>query len=152
MFLVYGGNPKAKLRVDCYCDARFETDRDDTKSQTGYVFILNEGAVDRKSSKQSTTVMSATDNEYIATSKAVLIRKFILGLGIVPTINEPIRMFCDNSAALYFANEPVVERGARHYHMRYHYVRESIVLGEIKFLKVHTDGNMADLFTKALPK
>ncbi|GJY80387.1 hypothetical protein Tco_0493138 [Tanacetum coccineum] len=34
MFLVYDGNPKAKLRVDCYCDARFETDRDDTKSQT----------------------------------------------------------------------------------------------------------------------
>ncbi|GKD28774.1 hypothetical protein Tco_1239552, partial [Tanacetum coccineum] len=46
MFLVYGGNPKAKLRVDCYCDAGFETDRDDTKSQTGYVFILNGGAVD----------------------------------------------------------------------------------------------------------
>ncbi|GKF04502.1 retrotransposon protein, putative, ty1-copia subclass, partial [Tanacetum coccineum] len=41
MFLVYGGNPEAELRVDCYCDARFETDRDDTKSQTGYVFILN---------------------------------------------------------------------------------------------------------------
>nr|GEW75491.1 pyruvate kinase [Tanacetum cinerariifolium] len=27
-------NPEAKLRVDCYCDAGFETDRDDTKSQT----------------------------------------------------------------------------------------------------------------------
>ncbi|GKD94003.1 hypothetical protein Tco_1373840 [Tanacetum coccineum] len=45
-FLVYGGNPEAKLRVDCYCDAGFKTDRDDTKSQTGYVFILNGGAVD----------------------------------------------------------------------------------------------------------
>nr|GEX48559.1 retrotransposon protein, putative, Ty1-copia subclass [Tanacetum cinerariifolium] len=36
MFLVYGGNPKAELRVDCYCAAGFKTDRDDTKSQTGY--------------------------------------------------------------------------------------------------------------------
>ncbi|GKE48235.1 retrotransposon protein, putative, ty1-copia subclass [Tanacetum coccineum] len=52
MFLVYGGNLKAKLRVDCFCYARFETDRDDTKSQIGYVFILNGGAVDWKSSKQ----------------------------------------------------------------------------------------------------
>nr|GEV74471.1 hypothetical protein [Tanacetum cinerariifolium] len=34
MFLVYGGNPEAELRVDCYCDVRFETDRDDTISQT----------------------------------------------------------------------------------------------------------------------
>ncbi|GJY72446.1 zinc finger, CCHC-type containing protein [Tanacetum coccineum] len=62
---------EAKLRVDCYCDAGFETDRDDTKSQTGYVFILNGGAVDWKSSKQSTTVMSATEAEYIATMEAI---------------------------------------------------------------------------------
>ncbi|GJW83268.1 retrotransposon protein, putative, ty1-copia subclass [Tanacetum coccineum] len=35
MFLVYGGNPSTEPRVECYCDAGFETDRDDTKSQTG---------------------------------------------------------------------------------------------------------------------
>ncbi|GKD83418.1 retrotransposon protein, putative, ty1-copia subclass [Tanacetum coccineum] len=45
-----------------------------------------------------------------------------------------------------------VQRGARHYHRRYHYVRESIALGEIIFLTVHTDGNLADPFTKTLPK
>ncbi|GJY16131.1 retrotransposon protein, putative, ty1-copia subclass [Tanacetum coccineum] len=129
MFLVYGGNPEADLQVDCYCDAGFETDRDDTKSQTGYIFILNGAAADWKSSK-----------------------KFISGLGIVPRINEPIKMFCDNSAALHFANEPGVQRGARHYHRRYHYVRECIALGEIRFFKVHTDDNLADPFTKALPK
>nr|GFA17603.1 retrotransposon protein, putative, Ty1-copia subclass [Tanacetum cinerariifolium] len=44
-FLVYGGDPEVELRVNCYCDVGFETDRDDTKSQTGYVFVLNEGAV-----------------------------------------------------------------------------------------------------------
>ncbi|GJS49757.1 zinc finger, CCHC-type containing protein [Tanacetum coccineum] len=154
MFLVYDGNPEAELRVECYCDAGFETDRDDTKSQTGYVFVLNGGAVDWKSSKQSTNTMSATEAEYIADSKAAMevvwIRKFISGLGIVPTINEPIRMFCDNSAALHFVNEPGVHKGARHYHRRYHYVRKSIELGKIKFLKVHPDDNLADLFTKAL--
>ncbi|GJX74048.1 hypothetical protein Tco_0312643 [Tanacetum coccineum] len=51
-----------------------------------------------------------------------------------------------------FANEPGVERGARRYHRRYHYVRESIALGEIRFLKVYTDDNLADSFTKALSK
>ncbi|GKA56154.1 hypothetical protein Tco_0755226 [Tanacetum coccineum] len=148
MFLVYGGNPEAELRVDCYCDAGFETDRDDTKSQTGCVFILNGGVVDWKSSKQSTNAMFATEAEYIAASEAVMeavwIRKFILGLGIVPTINEPIRMFYDNSAALHFANELGVQRGTRHYHRRYHYVRECIALEKIRFLKVHTDDNLDD--------
>ncbi|GJZ96631.1 retrotransposon protein, putative, ty1-copia subclass [Tanacetum coccineum] len=156
IFLVYSGNPEDELQVDCYCDARFETNRDDTKSETGYVFILNGDAVDWKSSKQSTTAMSATESEYKAAlevaMKAVWIRKFISGLDIEPIINELIKMFCDNSAALHFANEPRVQRGARHYHRRYHYVRESIALGEIKFLKVHTDDNLADPFTNALPK
>ncbi|GKD11350.1 hypothetical protein Tco_1191035, partial [Tanacetum coccineum] len=84
IFLVYGGNPEAELRVDCYCDAGFETDRDDTKSRTGYAFILNGGAVDWKSSKKSTTAMSATEAEYIAASEAAMeavwIRKYISGL------------------------------------------------------------------------
>ncbi|GJS26394.1 retrotransposon protein, putative, ty1-copia subclass [Tanacetum coccineum] len=154
MFLVYGGNPSTELRVECYCDAGFETDRDDTKSQTGYVFVLNGGAVDWKSSKQSTTAMSATESEYIAASEAAMeavwIRKFISGLGIVPTINEPLNMYCDNSAAVHYANEPGVQKGARHYHRRYHYVRECVELGEIRILKVHTDNNLADPFTKAL--
>ncbi|GJW21271.1 retrotransposon protein, putative, ty1-copia subclass [Tanacetum coccineum] len=114
-------------RVDCHNDAGFETDRDDIKSQTRYVFVLNGGAMDWKSSKQSTTAMSATEAEYIAASeaamKAIWIRKFISGLGIVPTINEPIKMFCDNCAALLIANELGVQKGARHYHRRYHYVR-----------------------------
>ncbi|GJT94029.1 hypothetical protein Tco_1082874 [Tanacetum coccineum] len=100
--------------------------------------------------------MSPTEAEYIAASeaamKAIWIRKFISGLGIVPTINEPIIMFCNNSVAHQFANEPGVQRGARHYHRRYHYVRESIALGEIRFLKVHIDDNLADRFTKALSK
>nr|GEX68130.1 putative retrotransposon protein [Tanacetum cinerariifolium] len=112
--------------------------------------------VDSKSSKESTTAMSATEVEYIAASEAAMeavwIKKFISGLGIVPTINKPIKMFCDNLATLHFANESGVQRGARHYHRRYHYVRESIAPGEIKFLKVHTNDNLADHFTKALSK
>ncbi|GKA85334.1 hypothetical protein Tco_0806988, partial [Tanacetum coccineum] len=100
--------------------------------------------------------MSATEAEYIVASEAAIeavwMRKFISGLGIIPTINEPIKMVCDNSAALLIANESGVHKGARHYHRRYHYVRECIELGEINLLKVHTDDNLADPFTKALPK
>ncbi|GJW18915.1 retrotransposon protein, putative, ty1-copia subclass [Tanacetum coccineum] len=142
------------LKVECYCDAGFEIDRDDTKSQTGYVFVLNGGAVDWKSSKQSTIAISATEFEYIAASEAAMeavwIRKFILGLCIIPTINEPLNMHRDNSAAIHYANEPGVQRGGIHYHKRYHYVRECVELGEIRILKVHTDNNLADPFTKAL--
>ncbi|GJR47639.1 hypothetical protein Tco_1315742 [Tanacetum coccineum] len=66
MFLVYGGDTKRELRVSCYTDDGYLTDADDMKSQTGYVFVLNGGAVDWKSTKQSIFATSSTDAEYIA--------------------------------------------------------------------------------------
>ncbi|GJR34780.1 hypothetical protein Tco_1210464 [Tanacetum coccineum] len=61
MVLVYGAKPEAELKVSCYADASFQTDKDDTKSQTRYVFILNDGSVDWKSGKQSSTAISSTE-------------------------------------------------------------------------------------------
>ncbi|GJW80709.1 retrotransposon protein, putative, ty1-copia subclass [Tanacetum coccineum] len=70
MVLVYGVKPKDELKVTCYADASFQTDKDDTKSQTGYVFVLNGGAVDWKSAKQSTIAMSSIEAEYIVAAEA----------------------------------------------------------------------------------
>ncbi|GJW45764.1 hypothetical protein Tco_0077410 [Tanacetum coccineum] len=139
-----------------FCDASWQCDKDDTKSQTGYVFVVNGGAVDWKSKKQTTIAMHATQSEYMAASEAAMeavwIRKFVGDLGVMPSINKPINMYCDNSAAITFANEPGVMKGARHFLRRYHYVREQVESGEIKLIKVHTDKNLADAFTKALPR
>nr|GEW16452.1 hypothetical protein [Tanacetum cinerariifolium] len=75
--------------------------RDDTKSQTVHVFILNGGAVVSKSSRQSNTAQHATKAEYIAASEAakevVWIRKFIDELDVVPLNDYPMKMNCDNS-------------------------------------------------------
>ena len=49
MFLVYGGDKE--LVVNGYVDASFDTDPNDSKSQTGYIFVLNGGAISWCSSK-----------------------------------------------------------------------------------------------------
>ncbi|GKE07432.1 retrotransposon protein, putative, ty1-copia subclass [Tanacetum coccineum] len=46
MFLVYGGDSTTKLSVTCYADASWEINRDDLRSKTGFVFIMNGAAVD----------------------------------------------------------------------------------------------------------
>ena len=51
IFLLYG-NGDNDLHVKGYNDASFQSDRDDSKSQSGYVFTLNGGAISWKSSKQ----------------------------------------------------------------------------------------------------
>ncbi|GJX06165.1 putative ribonuclease H-like domain-containing protein [Tanacetum coccineum] len=87
------------------------TDAEDLKSQTGYVFVLNGEA------------------EYIAASdaskEAVWVRKFIVGLGVVPTIEEPIKMYCDNTGSITIANESRITKGSRHYRGKVHYLREA---------------------------
>ncbi|KAI3672996.1 hypothetical protein L6452_39102 [Arctium lappa] len=44
--------------------------KDDCKSQSGFVFIMNGGAVSWMSSKQSVVAQSTTESEYIAASEA----------------------------------------------------------------------------------
>nr|GEZ50528.1 hypothetical protein [Tanacetum cinerariifolium] len=130
------------------------TDADNLKSQIRYVFILNRGVVDWNSTKQCIFATSSTDAEYIAafdaSKEAVWIRKFIFGLGIVPTIKEPISMYCCNTGAIAIAKDDGVTKGARHFCAKVHYLRETIKLGDVKIEKIDTDDNLADPFTKAL--
>nr|GEY51975.1 hypothetical protein [Tanacetum cinerariifolium] len=154
MVLVYGGDIKRELKVSCYTYARYLTDADDLKSQTGYVFILNRSVVDWKSAKQSIFATSSAKAKYIAayddSKEAVWVRKFILGLGVVPTIEEPISMYCDNTGAITIANESGITKGARYFHAKVRYLRELIEYGDVKLEKVHTDDNLADPFIKVL--
>nr|GEV20448.1 retrotransposon protein, putative, Ty1-copia subclass [Tanacetum cinerariifolium] len=156
MFLVYRGKPNTELDVTSFCDASWKCNKDDTKSQTGYVFVVNRGVVDWKSKMQTTIAMHSAQAKYVAASEAAMeavwIRKFVRDLGVMPLINKPINMYCDNSAAIIFTNEPGIMKGARHFLWRYHYVQEQVETGEIKLIKVHTDHNLADPFTKALPR
>ncbi|KAJ8752227.1 hypothetical protein K2173_003863 [Erythroxylum novogranatense] len=73
IFLVYGGT---ELRVQGYSDANFQSDQDDSRSQSGYIFTLCGGA------------------------EAVWIKKFIIELGVVPSIVDPIVVYCDNNGAI----------------------------------------------------
>ena len=92
VFLVYGG--EEELVVTGYTDASFQTDKDDSKSQSGYVFTMNGGAVSWKSSKQETVADSTTEAKYIAASEAakegVWIRKFLIELGVFPNASSPL--------------------------------------------------------------
>ncbi|GJY40881.1 retrotransposon protein, putative, ty1-copia subclass [Tanacetum coccineum] len=66
MFLVYGGLVD-ELSVKAYTDASFQTDQYDTKSQSGYVFVMNCRAM----------------------------KKFIDELGVVPSIENSVKVYVE---------------------------------------------------------
>ncbi|WJX96077.1 hypothetical protein P8452_77325 [Trifolium repens] len=151
-FLVYGG--EEELSVVGYTDASFQTDKDDFRSQSGFVFCLNGGTVSWKSSKQETVADSTTEAEYIAASsaakEAVWIKKFISELEVVPSIVDPISLYCDNNGAIAQAKEPRSHQQSKHILRRFHLIREIIDRGDVKICKVPTLDNIADPLTKPL--
>ena len=71
--------------VEGYIDSSFKSNINDSKSNSGYVFTLNEGVVCWKSSKQDTTADYTIEAEYISTietaKEGVWIKKFITDFG-----------------------------------------------------------------------
>ncbi|KAJ9545152.1 hypothetical protein OSB04_024859 [Centaurea solstitialis] len=132
MFLVFGGS-KDEISVTGYSDASFQTDRDDFRSQSGYVFTLNGGAISWKSSKQDTIADSTTEAEYIAASdaakEAIWLRNFLSDLRVVASISRPIDIF-----------------------LKYHLIREIIGRGDVRICKIPTEENVADPLTKPLAR
>ena len=122
MFLVYGGDKE--LVINGYVDASFDTDPDDSKSQTGYVFLLNGGAVSWCSSKQSVVAGSTCEAVYIAASEAandgVRMKEFISNLGVIPSASGLMKIFCDNTGAIALAHQETLQfhlrssQGGRH--------------------------------------
>ena len=151
LFLTYG---ESELKIEGFTDSDFQSDVNDRKSTSGFLFTINGGEVSWKSSKQTTTADSTTEAEYIAASdaakEAVWIRKFIQQLGVVPTIALPISLYCDNNGAIAQAKEPRSHQKSKHIERRYHIIREIIGRSDITMQKVASADNTADPLTKAL--
>ncbi|KAK8704987.1 hypothetical protein V6N13_048598 [Hibiscus sabdariffa] len=149
----YQANPE-QLSIKGYTDASLQTDKDDSRSQSGFVFRLNEGAVSWKSSKQDTVADSTTEAEYIAATEAakevVWIKKFVTELGVVPSISDALELYCDNNGAIAQAKEPRSHQRSKHILRRFHLIREIVDRGDVEICKVHTDDNIADPLTKPL--
>ncbi|KAJ9535490.1 hypothetical protein OSB04_un001383 [Centaurea solstitialis] len=155
MFLVFGGS-EDEISVTGFTDTSFQTDRDDFRSQSGYVFTLNGGAISWKSSKQNTITDSTTEVEYIAASdaskEAVWLRNFITDLRVVTSISKPVDIYCDNSGVVAQAKETREHHKSRHVLRKYHLIQEIIGRGDVRICKIPTDENVADPLTKPIAR
>ncbi|CAD6255986.1 unnamed protein product [Miscanthus lutarioriparius] len=123
---------------------------------TGFVFTINGGAISWKSSKQETVTDSTAEAEYItasgATKEGVWMRRFLIELGVFLNASSPLNLHCDNNGAIAQAKEPRNHQKNKHVLRKFHLIREFIRRDEIKMCKIHTDLNVADPLTKALPQ
>ncbi|GKB77467.1 hypothetical protein Tco_0944362, partial [Tanacetum coccineum] len=63
-----------------------------------------------------------------------------------------ILMYCDSKSAIAISFNPVQHSNTKHIDIRYHFIKEHVEKGTMEIYFVGAEYQLADLFTKALPK
>ncbi|GJZ23446.1 hypothetical protein Tco_0560905 [Tanacetum coccineum] len=63
-----------------------------------------------------------------------------------------IPLYCDNRSAIALCCNNVQHSRSKHIDIRYHFIREKVDKGVVELYFVTTDYQLADIFTKALPR
>ncbi|GJY92486.1 hypothetical protein Tco_0508268 [Tanacetum coccineum] len=63
---------------------------------------------------------------------------------------DKVPIFCDNTSSIAISNDPVLHSRIKHIDIRYHFIRDRILKGDIELHFVPTDLQLADIFTKPL--
>lgn len=151
MGVVFGGASSSGLHG--FVDADYAGCLDTRRSTTGYVFLLNGGAVSWCSRKQQSVASSTVESEYMAfhaaSKEAVWLALLVKELG---EGNKPVLILCDNQGCIANVKNPIASRYVKHIDVAYHSVRELASLRRIVPLYVPTQDNVADAFTKPLQR
>lgn len=150
--LIYMKNNHSEI-LDSVVDADWAEDIVDRRSTTGYIVRLFGNIIHWKSRKQGSVAKSSTYAEYVALSEAVtdvnFMRDMVKEVFFID-IHKPVKIYEDNSGALIIAKYGNFSKNSRHIEVQYHFVNENYVDGNIDIIKIETENNLADIFTKSL--
>ncbi|GKD36270.1 retrovirus-related pol polyprotein from transposon TNT 1-94, partial [Tanacetum coccineum] len=103
-------------------------------------------------SKPSTSI-SSTEAEYIAMSgccaQILWMRSQLSDYGFA---YNRIPMYCDNKSAIALCCNNVQHYRSKHIDIRHHFIREQVEKGVVELYFVRTEYQLANIFTKALPR
>ncbi|WOH09592.1 hypothetical protein DCAR_0729050 [Daucus carota subsp. sativus] len=67
-------------------------------------------------------------------------------------VQKATLVYCDNVSAVYLSGNPVQHQRTKHIEMDIHFVREKVARGQVRVLHVPSRYQVADIFTKRLPR
>ena len=141
------------FNLTAFSDADHAGDQIEAKSTSGGAQFLGEKLVSWSSKKQDCTALSTAEAEYVSLSaccaQVLWMRTQLTDYGFH---FERIPMYCDSKSAIAISCNPVHHSKTKHIRVRYHFIKEHVEEGTVEIHFVKTDYQLADLFTKALPK
>lgn len=126
MFLFYGG--MEDLKVTCYNDVCYQTDKDESCSQSRWVLLINGGEVTWKNSKQKKVADYMCESEYIAASEAAKEATWLKNSSVIlvlflASVNP---LICDNNGTATLTKECKDHGKSIHILTKYYYVRKQV--------------------------
>ncbi|GJY60089.1 ribonuclease H-like domain-containing protein [Tanacetum coccineum] len=140
------------LKLTAYADANWAKCPKTRKSVTGFCVFLGKTLISWKSKKQATISKSSSEAEYRSMSSAsceiVWLGNLLHSIGL--TNLYPVELCCDNSSAILIVANPVFHERTKHFELDVHLVRQKMLAGIIKIVKVSSKLQTTDVFTKCL--
>ncbi|WKA10719.1 hypothetical protein VitviT2T_028279 [Vitis vinifera] len=145
---------QSPLVLRAFSDADWAGDPTDRRSTTGYCFLLGSSLISWRSKKQTFVARSSTEAEYRAladtTSELLWLRWLLKDLGVSTSSATPL--YCDNQSAIHIAHNDVFHERTKHIEIDCHFIRYHLLHGALKLFSVSSKDQLADIFTKSLPK
>ena len=141
------------MALTAYSDADHAGCQDTRRSTSGGAQFLGDKLVSWSSKKQMSTSISSIEVEYIAMSSCCAqILWMISQLSDYGFSYNKVPMYCDNKRAIALCCNNVQHSRSKHIDIRHHFIREQVKKGIVELYFVKTEFQLADIFTKALPR
>ncbi|GJU80374.1 retrovirus-related pol polyprotein from transposon TNT 1-94 [Tanacetum coccineum] len=141
------------MSLTAYADADHAECQDTRRSTPGSAQFLGDKLVSWSSKKQKSTAISSTEAEYIAffgcCAQILWIHSQLTDYGF--QFNK-IPLYCYNKSAITLCCNNVQHSRAKHIDVRYHFIKEQVENGIVELYFVRTEYQLADIFTKPLPR
>ena len=156
--ITYGGaSSEASEDLLSYTDADYGGDLESRRSTGAYIFKLYGGAFSWSSKLQNSVALSSCEAEYMAQTQASkeaiwitrLLGELDLGFGLP---GAPVTIKADNQGAIALSEDPKFHSRSKHIDIQWHFVREKVKQGAVRFEYCPTADMAADGLTKALNK
>ena len=140
--------------VEIYTDADWVGDQEDSRSTSGYCTYVWGNLVTWQSQKQRVVSKSSAESELRALAQGIMEGLWLKRVTqeAQVKITDPLKLYCDNKAAISMALNPVQHSRTKHVEVDRHFIREKVEGGVICLSYIPTKLQLADVLTKGLPE
>ena len=85
-----------------------------------------------------------------ASSQGIWLKSFISWLRIVDSISKPLRIYCDNSATVFFTKNNKSGSRSKHIDIKYLALKERVAANEVTIQHISTELMIVDPLTKVV--